>query len=148
VAADREQRAARGAAATDTAESLPDLVARLGEDVVALVDSKLGLLKIEIKDDIAAYVQGSTSLIASVGVATVGIGLVALAVAFVVSHLLASTALDPSLRYAVGTGVTGVACLGGGYLIGKRAARGLARVDPLPERSIAELGKDKRWLGT
>ena len=148
MAAEREQRAARAAAPTDTGDTLPGLVARLGEDVVTLVDSKLALLKVEIKDDIAAYVEGSASLIVSIGIATVGVGLVALAIAFVVSHLLASTALTPPLRYAVGTGLTGSACLAGGYVLWKRAARGLTRVDPLPERSIAEVAKDKRWLAT
>ncbi len=148
MAAEREQRAARGAAPPDVGESLPNLVARLGEDVVTLVDTKLALLKVEIKDDVAAYVEGSASLIVSVGIATVGIGLVALAIAFVVSHLLASTALTPPLRYAVGTGFTGATCLAGGYVLWRRTVGRLARVDPLPERSIAEVAKDKRWLGT
>jgi uncharacterized membrane protein YqjE len=148
VAVDRDRRAARDPGPPDGGESLPGLFARLGDDVVALVDSKLGLLKVEIKDDVAAYVQGSASLIASVGIATVGIGLVALTVAFLVAAALADTTMSAPLRYAVGTGVTGMLCLGGGGLLAKRAARNLSRVDPLPERSIAEVAKDKRWLGT
>ena len=148
MAADHDRRAARGGVSDDATDSLPALVARLGEDVVALIDSKLGLLKVEIKDDVASYVQGSVSLIVSVGVGVVGVGLLALTVAFLVAALLASTTLSPPLRYAVGTGVTGLVCLGGGYLFGKRATRDIARVDPLPERSLTELEKDKRWLGT
>jgi hypothetical protein len=148
VPAERDPRAVGGDASPGAAESLPALVARLGDDIVALLDSKLGLLKVEIKDDVAAYVRGSASLIGSVGVAIVGVGLLALTFAFLLSALLTSTTLSPPLRYAVGTGVTGVACLGGAYLFGRRVARGITRVDPLPERSIAELEKDKRWLGT
>lgn len=146
MAADHDRRTAREGVSDDAADSLPALVARLGEDVVALIDSKLGLLKVEIKDDVAAYVQGSVSVVVSVGIGVVGVGLLALTVAFLVAALLTSTTLSPPLRYAAGTGVTGLVCLGGGYLFGKRATRDMARVDPLPERSLAEVEKDKQWL--
>ena len=41
-----------GADTPPPSDSLPALVGRLGEDLTRLVDSKLGLLKIEIRDSI------------------------------------------------------------------------------------------------
>ncbi len=38
-------------------ETLPDLIGRLGQDLATILDAKLNLLKIEIKEDVNAYSQ-------------------------------------------------------------------------------------------
>ena len=40
-------------------ESLPSLFGRLGDDVMKLLDTKLSLLKVEIKEDADAYVRAT-----------------------------------------------------------------------------------------
>jgi hypothetical protein len=43
-------------------ESLPGLLGRVGEDLATLLDAKLGLLKIEIAEDIRAYARGGVAI--------------------------------------------------------------------------------------
>jgi hypothetical protein len=126
---------------------LPALIARLGEDIVTLLDSKLSLLKVEIKEDATAYVRGSVALAAGGIVAAVGFASLNVAFALLISALFERAALSQPTKYALGFVITGAVYLVVGLVLMRSATRRLASVDPAPERSVRELEKDKRWLG-
>lgn len=125
-------------------DHLPTMFGRLGDDVMAMLDAKLGLIKIELKEEAAVYTS-SIALIAVGGVlAAVGFAFLNIAVAFFISTLFAS--LDEPIRYALGFLITGALYLVvGGIIIMVMKGR-LAAHSAVPARSIEELRKDKQWL--
>jgi uncharacterized membrane protein YqjE len=129
-------------------ESLPGLLGRVGEDLAALLDAKLGLLKIEIEEDIRACVRGGVAIGVGSMVAAVGFALLNVGIGFVISALFEQTQLSPPMKYALGFLITGAIylLLGGGIILVNK--KRLARRRIMPERSIAELQKDKQWLKT
>jgi uncharacterized membrane protein YqjE len=126
--------------------SLPALVARLGEDVLSLIDSKLSLLRIEVEEDVRAYGRGLFAIGVAGVVAAVGFALVNVALAFVVAGLLRDTGLSPPLQHGLAFGATGFVYLLIGITIALRARSRLAAHDPKPGRSLAELARDREWL--
>ncbi len=126
--------------------SLPSLIGRLGHDIVTLLDTKLGLLKLEIKEDVNAYVHGRVSIGVGGIIAAVGLSLVNVAIAFLVSGLFEKTLLSQPVKYALGFIIIGVIDLVIGAAVIIRAKDRLAKQNLAPERSIEELEKDKRWL--
>lgn len=131
--------------ATET-ESLPSLVGRLGEDVVQLFDTKLSLLRVEIKEEVNAYARGGLAMALGGIVAAVGFALLNVAVAFGVSTLFADSDLSQAARYATGFVITGLFYLiSGGIVIAVMKNR-LAKHDLVPNRTVNELRKDKQWL--
>ena len=153
--AELERRATATAPATTTAatqnaqgleiEGLPAMVGRLGDQVMTLVDAKLGLVKVELKEEAAAYGSGVAMLAAGGALAAIGFTLLNVAVAFFVARLFFSS-FTPPVSYALGFVVTGVLYLIiGGILVVVMKNR-LAALNPAPERTIEELGKDKQWL--
>jgi hypothetical protein len=129
-------------------ESLPGLLGRVGEDLAALLDAKLGLLKIEIEEDIRACVRGGVAIGVGSMVAAVGFALLNVGIGFVISALFEQTQLSPPMKYALGFLITGAIylLLGGGIILVNK--KRLARRRIMPERSIAELQRDKQWLKT
>src|SRR4028118_1333277 len=91
--ADLERRATAAAPATaqnaqqTEIEGLPAMVGRLGDQVMTLVDAKLGLVKVELKEEAAAY--GSNIAMIAVGgmIAAVGFALLNVAIAFFMARL-------------------------------------------------------------
>ena len=157
--AELERRAAGGAAATAPAtntpsaqnaqsldiEGLPAMLGRLGENVMTLVDAKLGLAKVELKEEAAAY--GSKIAMIAVGgvLAAIGFTLLNVAIAFFMARLFFYS-FTPPISYALGFVVTGVLYLViGGILVVVMKNR-LAALNPAPERTIEEFRKDKQWL--
>ena len=127
-------------------ESLPGLLGRVGEDLATLLDAKLGLLKIEIEEDIRACARGGVAIGVGSVIAAVGFALLNVGIGFVISALFEQTQLSPPMKYALGFLITGAIYLflgGGIVLVNKKR---LARRRIMPERSIAELQKDKQWL--
>ncbi len=125
-------------------EGLPVLFGRLGDDVVKLLDTKLSLLKVELQEDAAVYARGGAMIGAGAGVALIGLSLALVAIAFFVSYLLPIE--NTSLRYAVGFLITGALFLiVGGILVVVFKNRLTAR-NPVPNRSVDEIRKDKQWL--
>lgn len=124
-------------------EDLPSLFGQLGDNVVTLLDAKLSLAKVEIKEEASAYAKISAMIGAGAIIAAVGFALVNVAIAFFVSKLFN---FDQATNYALGFILTGVVYLvAGGALmlimknrLGARAA--------VPQRSAEELRKDKQWL--
>jgi uncharacterized membrane protein YqjE len=124
-------------------EGLPALIGRLGDDVVTLLDTKLSLAKVELKEDAAVYAKSGALMAAGAVVAGVGFALVNVAIAFFVSKLFS---FDQPTNYALGFIITGLVYLViGGILIYVMKNRMTAR-SPVPERSVEELRKDKQWL--
>ena len=125
-------------------DSLPALFGRLGDDVMKLLDTKLSLVKVEVKEDVAYYARGSAVMAVGAVLAGVGFALVNVAIAFFVSKLF--TFDDPRLNYALGFIITGALYLvvGGGLILAMKNR--LAARNPVPARSIEELRKDKQWL--
>ena len=126
-------------------EGLPAMIGRLGDHVMTLVDAKLGLVKVELKEEAAAY--GSNIALMAVGgvLAAIGFALLNVAVAFFMARLFFYS-FTPPISYALGFVVTGVLYLViGGILVVVMKNR-LAALNPAPERTIEELRKDKQWL--
>lgn len=157
--AELERRAAGGSAATAPAttnttiqnaqgldiEGLPAMLGRLGDNVMTLVDAKLGLAKVELKEEAAAY--GSKIAMIAVGgvLAAIGFALLNVAIAFFMARLFFYS-FTPPISYALGFVVTGVLYLViGGILVVVMKNR-LTALNPAPERTIEELRKDKQWL--
>lgn len=133
------------ASAPDT-ENLPSLISRLGDDVMHLFDTKISLLKVELKEEVSEFAKGSTMIALGAIVATIGFALVNVAVAFGVSTLFANTNLSQPARYALGFVLTGLFYLVIGGLVVTVMKNRLAKVEVVPNRTVEELRKDKQWL--
>ena len=127
-------------------ESLPGLLGRVGEDLATLLDAKLGLLKIEIAEDMRAYARGGAAIGVGTVITVVGFALVNVGIAFLTSTLLADTQLSQPMKYSLGFLITGAMylLLGGGVIVVSRNRLGARGI--VPEKSIEEFQKDKQWL--
>ena len=144
--ADLERSTAAAPATTSPAdiESLPALFGRLGDDVMKLLDTKLSLVKVELKEDAAVYTRGAAMIAVGAVIAAIGFALLNVAIAFLVSTLF--TFDRPAVNYSLGFGITGaVYLIIGGILIVVMKNRLAART-AVPHRSLEELRKDKQWL--
>lgn len=127
-------------------ESLPSLVTRLGDDVMQLFDTKLSLLKVELKEEATEYARDGVLIAVGAIIAAVGFALLNVALAFGISMLFASTDLSQPAKYAIGFVTAGVLYLVvGGIIITTMKGR-LAKQSLVPDRTVAELRKDKQWL--
>jgi hypothetical protein len=76
-------------------ESLAGLLGRVGEDLATLLDAKLGLLKIEIEEDIRAYARGGVAIGVGSVIAAVGFALLTVGIGFVISALFEQDSAQP-----------------------------------------------------
>src|ERR1044071_8350221 len=127
-------------------ESLPTLFSRLGDDVMQLFNSQLALFKMEIKEEANAYARGITMIAIGAVVAIIGFALLNVAIAFGVSTLFAQANFSQPASYAPGFVVTGVFYLIVGGIVVAAIRSRLAKQRLVPERTVAELRKDKAWL--
>lgn len=125
---------------------LPSLVERLAQDLAKLVDQKLTLLKIELNEEVSAYLRGSIAILAGVVVATVGFALVNVALAFGITVLVSGLDISQPAKYALGFVISGIAYLAIGAIVILVAKNRLARQGIVPRRSVQELQRDKEWL--
>ncbi len=126
-------------------DSLPSLFGRLGEDVMTLLDTKLSLVKVELKEEASVYTRTGAMIAVGGVLASIGFALVNVAVAFFVTRLFFMSFTSP-ISYALGFLVTGVLYLIiGGIIIMIMKGR-LAGHHPAPNRSLDEIRKDKQWL--
>lgn len=130
----------------DDRRDLPSLIEKLAADVSTLFDQKLTLLRIEIKEEVDAYVRGSIFLAAGGIVAAIGFALANIALAFVVSTLFANANLSQPAKYALGFVITGIAYVVIGGLVIMVTKNRLAKQGLVPRRTVQELEKDKEWL--
>jgi len=140
-----DERAAEVAKRSDT-ESIPTLVSRLGDDVMQLFKSQLELFKVEIKEEANAYARNVTMIAIGAVIATVGFALLNVAIAFAVSTLFAQANFSQPASYALGFVVTGAFYVLIGGIVVLLMKNRLAKQDLVPERTVAELRKDKEWL--
>ncbi len=147
--ADLERTGTAPVATTVTAsaadiEGLPALFGRLGDDVMTLVDTKLGLLKVELKEDAAVYGSAIGGMFAGALVAAVGLALALVAVAFFVSTFFSFD--TEAANYAMGFIITGALFIIIGAVLIYLMKNRLAARSPVPNRSVEEIRKDKQWL--
>lgn len=131
---------------TDNNESLPALVGRLGDDVMQLFDTKISLLKVEIKEEVSAVAKSGALIAAGGIIAAIGFALLNVAIAFGISTLFAGTNLSQPAQYAIGFLVTGLLYLIVGAIIVTAMKNRLAKQHLVPDRTVEELRKDKQWL--
>ena len=134
------------ASSTSENESLTALMSRLGEDVMQLFDTKLSLLKVEIKEEANAYARGGIAISLGGIVAAVGFAFVNIAVVFAVSTLFANTNLSQPAKYGIGFVVTGLFYLLVGGIVIMAAKNRLAKHELVPTRTVEELREDKQWV--
>jgi len=127
-------------------ESLPTLFSRLGDDVMQLFDTKMSLLKVEIKEEANAYARSGVMIGVGGIIAAIGFALLNVALAFGISTLFADTALSQPAKYAIGFVTAGVLYLIVGTIIISAMKRRLANQHLVPDRTVEELRKDKQWL--
>ena len=127
-------------------ESLPNLIARLGDNIMELVNSQLALLKVEIKEEANAYARGVTMIAIGAVIATIGFALLNVAIAFAVSTLFAQANFSQPASYALGFVVTGGFYVLVGAIVVMLMKNRLAKQDLVPQRTVQELRKDKQWL--
>jgi uncharacterized membrane protein YqjE len=127
-------------------ENLPSLISRLGEDVMQLFDTKISLLKVEIKEEAREFARDSTMIAIGAVIATVGFALLNVAIAFGVSTLFANADLSQPAKYALGFVVTGIFYLIIGAVVISAMKKRLSKVDVVPQATVEELRKDKQWL--
>src|SRR6185436_20333252 len=75
-------------------ETLPSLFGRLGDDVMQLFDTKMSLLKVELKEEANAYARGGAMIAVGGVIAAIGFALLNVAVAFGISILLAGVEMS------------------------------------------------------
>ena len=125
-------------------ESLPNLISRLGDNIMELVNSQLALLKVEIKEEANAYARGAAMI--AFAVAVVGFALLNVAIAFAVSTLFARANFSQPASYALGFLATGGFYLIVGAIVMLVMKNRLANQNLVPKRTVQELRKDKEWL--
>jgi len=131
---------------SDDPAGLPTLFGKMADDLTELFDAKLALLKIEVGEDVAAYIRGSVMIVVGGVTALVGFALLNVAIAFLVSTLFQNSGLSQPVRYSLGFAITALLYLVLGAVLiiinkNKLAAQGI-----LPTRTINELKKDKAQI--
>jgi len=127
-------------------EGLPTLFSRLGDDIMQLFNSQLALFKVEIKEEAGAYARSVTMIAVGAVITTVGFALLNVAIAFAVSTLFAQANFSQPASYALGFVVTGGFYVLVGAVVVMLMKNRLAKQDLVPQRTVAELRKDKQWL--
>jgi len=127
-------------------EQLPTLFSNLGDDVMQLFNSQLALFKVEMKEEANAFARGAVMIALGAAVAVIGFALLNVAVAFGVSTLFAQANLSQPASYALGFVVTGAFYLIVGGIVIAAIKSKLGKQQLVPERTVAELRKDKEWL--
>jgi uncharacterized membrane protein YqjE len=134
---------ARVTESTRDLDELPVLLGKLGDEVMQLVDTKLNLLKVEVKEEADQYVRDG-ALIGTGGiVASVGFLLFNVAVALLVSLLFP---FSQTVNFALGFVVTGLVYMIVGAIVVVTMKNRLGQRALVPKTSVEELRKDKQWL--
>jgi uncharacterized membrane protein YqjE len=127
-------------------EQLPTLFSRLGDDVMQLFNSQLALFKVEIKEEVNAFARGAIMIAVGAVIGAIGFALLNVAIAFAVSTLFAQANLSQPASYALGFVATGIFYLIVGAILVAAIRNRLSKQQVVPQRTVAELRKDKEWL--
>src|SRR5436190_20249971 len=98
-------------------ENLPSLFSRLGDDVMQLFDTKMSLLKVELREEANEYARHGLMIAVGGIIAATGFALLNVALAFGISTLFAVANLSQPAKYAVGFVAAGVLYLIVGRII-------------------------------
>lgn len=131
---------------TTTGETLPELITRLGQDVVTMVEARLALLKLELLEDVEAIARQGMLMVLGGVLACVGFALLCLSLGFAVAILLPADLGQPA-RYAIGFAALALAALLIGVIVAWTSYRKMRQGSIRPERSLKALEEDKRWIG-
>ncbi len=147
---ERRAAAAQPAPAGSDIENLPALLGRLGDHVMQLVDTKLSLIKVELKEDASFYARSGAFAAVGAGVALVGLALVNVAIAFFISSFFGNDAAPVEkygpTAYGLGFLITGLVYLVIGGVIAYLMVNRMSGYNPAPTTSLEEIRKDKQWL--
>jgi uncharacterized membrane protein YqjE len=132
--------------AAEEAQNLPALFSRLASDTTELLDTKLALFKIEVKEEAATYIRNSLLVLLGGVVALTGFALLNVALAFLISTVFNGTTLSQPVRYALGFIITAAVYLITGTVLIAISKNKIAQQDLVPERTMAELKRDKEAL--
>jgi len=131
-------------------ENLPTLLGKLSDDVMRLVDTKLSLVKVELKEDAAFYARNGALTAVGAMVALIGFALVNVAVAFFITNFFANEAAATErfgpTSYGLGFLITGILYVVIGSVIVLLMKNKLASYNPVPTTTLEEIRKDKQWL--
>lgn len=114
------------------------LLGRLANDVLRLLDQKLVLLKLELKEELAAVVRRSTLLAVGGVVAALGGFFLLIALALGLGDLVGST--------GGGFAIVGGAFVLAGFVLLVSMRRRLAEQRFVPQLTVTELRRDKQWI--
>lgn len=147
--AEKKSLASRSkSASADDNGSLPSLFSRLGDDLSRLLELRLNLLKVEVQEDVDAYIRRGITISIGGVIAILGFALANLALSFFISTLFANLQVSQPVKYGLGFLATGLIYLiTGGIIIVVTKGR-LAKQDFLPRRSLNEFEHDKELLKT
>lgn len=127
-------------------EGLPSLFSRLGDDLGTMLELRLNLLKVEIREDVDAYIRRTVTIAIGGIVAVVGFALTNLALSFFMSTLFANLQVSQPVKYGLGFMTTGIVYLVVGAIIIVVTRKRLATQDFLPRRSLNEFEHDKELV--
>jgi uncharacterized membrane protein YqjE len=127
-------------------ENLPVLFTRLGDDVTQLFDTKMSLLKVEVKEDVSAFLHSAVGIAIAAIVALMGFALASMAGAIGISILLENTNLSQAGRYGLGFIIVGAVYLVLGTSVALVMKGRLSKQGLVPKRTVDEFRKDKEWL--
>ena len=127
-------------------ENLPTLLTRLGDNVTQLFDTKMSLLKVELKEDVSAFLAAGIGIVIASMVALVGFALTSVAAALGISTLLANTNLSPVGRYSLAFVIVGLIYFIVGTVVALVMKGRLSKQSLIPNRTVDEFRKDKEWL--
>jgi uncharacterized membrane protein YqjE len=127
-------------------ENLPVLLTRLGDDVTQLFDTKMSLLKVEVKEDVNAFLQAGIGIAVAAMIALIGFALASVAAALGISILLENTNLSQAGRHGLGFLIMGAAYLLIGTIVALVMKGRLSKQSLVPNRTVDEFRKDKAWL--
>jgi uncharacterized membrane protein YqjE len=127
-------------------ENLPRLLTRLGDDVTRLFDTKMSLLRVEVKEDVTALLRGAIGIAVASIVALIGFALASAAAAVGIATQLTKTGVTQPAAYAYGLLIVGLIYLILGTIAALVIKGRLAKQSLVPNRTIDEIRKDKEWL--
>ncbi|MDX6445914.1 MAG: putative Actinobacterial Holin-X, holin superfamily [Blastocatellia bacterium] len=141
-----EKRSESISTANSPDEGLPSLFSRLGDDLGTLLELRLNLLKVEIREDVDAYIRRGITMVIGGMVVAVGFALANLALSFFISTLFANLQMSQPVKYGLGFMTTGIVYLVVGAVIIVVTRKRLAAQDLLPRRSLNEFEHDKELV--
>jgi uncharacterized membrane protein YqjE len=127
-------------------ENLPKLFTRLGDDVTRLFDTKMSLLRVEVKEDVTALLRAGIGIAVASMVALIGFALGSAAAAVGIATQLTKTGFSQPAAYGLGLLIVGLLYLILGTIAAFVIKGRLSKQSLVPNRTIDEIRKDKEWL--